>query len=297
MLTMWLRSKQIVAYVLLIFVAQISIASTEVSATSGEQSPIFNCKGNGPCYNVKNVEQKFYGESIGKKIAVRSIYLVPVYDFNKRFLCSTENQCANKLYEAAFIHIELQSIWPEPFLLTAGRITVNADSRNIEGNVGMSGVRTLDSHITGSFEPQDFIFHPGEIKTIALSQGIVLKGILEFFDDEVLKDVVWNYEAPAKIPYVGRVTYFNKFLKSKFGEKAAITIRLYEKDYKPLLTTSVRLAYGANMFVRGDVKKSMYQFKHDAFIAEILYQLQGGLESFESRRNKIDRNAGSIERH
>lgn len=283
----WVATLAISASLSLLVSPDAISAPEQIWQTKEKQSPIIKCV-NSTCSNVYNYAPPVFKERIGKKLAIRSIYLIPTYGVSKR-LCETDAPKRNDLYEVAFVYLEVQSIWPEPFLLTAAKIDVKTSSRFIHLSAGMRGGSVLDPQITSNWEPGYFLFKPAEIKFIGLSQGMKLDGILEFFKGEVLSDVIWDEHAPVLIPNLARVAAFNRFLQQRFGASTTVRIQLFEKDYQPLLTTEVKLAQGGNLFSNGDVPNSKFQFKHDAFIGEVLYQLRGGSDIFDYRLKKVDR--------
>ncbi len=279
---------------LLTFIAITSFAApSPYSQTRGKQSPAQNCLSQSNCTVIySSPDNRFTKERIGKKLAIRSIYLIPIDPISKRF-CKLQNTGCKDTYEVAFFYLELQSIWPEPVLLTAARVRVKSKSSAIHMDAGMFGSTVLAKQITSNQNPSEFLFKPGEIKFIVLSQGIKLDGILDFFKGDVLKDDIWTDQTPISIPYVGRVVHFNRFLQSHFGKATTIQIQLFEKDYQPILTTDVKLGEGGDFFAQGDISTSKYQFKHDAFIGEVLYQLNGGTESFVSRRENGEKKSNA----
>lgn len=253
-------------------------ATSQYGSTIEKQSPVQNCNSQSKCTVIYSKER------IGKKLAIRSIYLIPTYDISRKFCESPSTNCKDT-YEAAFIYLELQSIWPEPFLLTAARVSVKTRSKAVHTDPAMYGKSVLATHITANSSPDQFLFKPGEIKLVGLSQGIKLEGILNFFNGDVLNDDIWTYRTPISIPYIGRVAKFNHFLQKTYGKTTAIDIRLFEKDYQLVLKTDVKLGEGSDLFAQGNIPTSRYQFKHDAFIGEVLYQLKGGTVAFEQRLN------------
>lgn len=250
--------------------------------TTKENSPSFiNGQGRTTVnYHIGN-------ERIGKKIAIRQLHLIPVNDITLR-TCEPDKTNCKDTYEAAFLYVELQSIWPEPVLITASKVDVITPKKNITADPGMGGDDVIGHRITKNWSPQKLLLQPGEVKTFGLSQGIKLKGVLDFFQGDVQCDVVSYSRLPFGIYYVGRVRDFNKFLATKYGSDAALRIRLFEKDYQPLLTTVVHFAKGTDFFESGDVKRSNYNLQHDGFIGEVLYQLRGGKTVFGARRRNYD---------
>lgn len=252
-------------------------SATYINKSMASQSPVYDCKGeHSSCKTV--YETKVLKEQIGKKIAIRNIYLIPTYQM-------VSNQ--RDFRETSFIYVELQSIWPQPFLLTASKISVVPPSNFIHINAEMLGGSTLASQITKNSNPSQFLFQPGEIKLIGLSQGIKLDGVLDFFKGEILNDPIFENVAPALNPNLNRVTQLNHFLQTHFGQKTFIRISFFEKDYQPVLTTNLKLGEGGNLFSQGEVSTSSYQLKQDAFIGEVLYQLRGGEADFEDRRKRL----------
>lgn len=263
-----------------------SVARGLGSETRGDQSPIQACQSGSACVNVYNDAPQIPKERVGKKLALRSVYMIPVYNISKRG-CETDASRCEDLYEAAFIYLEIQSIWPEPFLLTAARVAVKPQTNSIRRSVGAHGMLALEPQITANVEPDAFLFRPGEIKLIFLSQGFQLDGILDFFKGDILDDMLWSDITPAMTPNTKRVQDFNRFLAQRYGGKTKFRIELFEKDYRSVFTTEVSLTQGGTIFSRGDVQNSQYQFRHDAFIGEVLYQLHGGTDAFEYRMQKV----------
>lgn len=251
------------------------------------------CQSGSTCVTIYNDKQPMPKERIGKKLALRSLYMMPVYNISKRICRENTSRCSDS-YESAFIYLEVQSIWPEPFLLTAARVALKSQTKSIQRSVGAHGVSALESQITANTEPDAFLFQPGEIKIILLSQGFKLHGILDFFNGEILDDIVWSDIAPVITPNTNRVQEFNRFLAQRYGEKTKFRIELFEKDYRSVLTTEVSLTQGGTLFSRGDVLNSRYQFRHDAFIGEVLYQLHDGTDAFEYRLRKARANNRSV---
>ncbi|MCK9394794.1 MAG: hypothetical protein M0Q44_04320 [Methylobacter sp.] len=273
------------AFLLALFVGNANAAPSQIGQTREKQSPVQNCASQSTCTNTYNQVSVFDKERIGKKLAIRSIYLIPINPISEKF-CDSQTVSCKDTYEVAFIYLELQSIWPEPFLLTAARVNVKTRSSSIHTDAGLQGGFVLASQITKNSNPGEFLFKPGEVKLIALSQGIKLDGVLDFFKGDVLNDTIWGDQVPVTIPNLGRVDEFNRFLRQRFGKTTTIRIRLFEKDYQSALTTEVELGHGSDLFAQGDVAKSQYQFKFDSFIGEVLYQLQGGIDSFENRYHR-----------
>lgn len=262
-----------------LFVLVVGNANAESSLavnTTESQSPVHIANGNNNSSKITYINKTVVGkERIGKKLAIRIIYLIPTYQM---VFSQTD------FYETSFIYVELQSIWPEPVLLTAARISITPPSSSIHMKAGMSGGAVLASQITQNENPSQFLFKPGEVKFIGLSQGIKLDGVLDFFKGEIINETVWADMVPALIPNFARVTELNHFLRQRFGKTTTIRISFFEKDYRPVLTADVKLGEGGDLFSHGDVSTSSYQLKHDAFIGEVLYQLKGGTEYFEHRR-------------
>lgn len=262
-----------------------SAATSLIKETKASKSPIQDCQSGSACITVYNDAPKMLNERVGKKLALRSLYMMPVYNISKRICGGNTSRCSD-FYESAFIYLEVQSIWPEPILLTAARVAVKSRTKSIHRSVGAHGVSALESQITANAEPGTFLFRPGEIKLILLSQGFKLNGILDFFKGDILDDIVWSDITPAVTPNTDRVQEFNRFLAQRYGENTKFRIELFEKDYQSVLTTEVGLTQGGTLFSRGDVQNNLYQFRHDAFIGEVLYQLHGGTDAFEYRVRK-----------
>lgn len=256
--------------------------------TSGASSPAISQQGSNATakvYYSNTVHQRII-EHVGKKIAIRSAYLLPTHDFAGKRCAPASTPCVNDLKESAFLHLQVQSIWPEPVLLTAGRLAI-VDARRLDGRPGMKGVDVLAEHITANWSPERFLLAPGEVKSIALEGGVRLHGVMSFFNDEVAQEPIVCLDAsPCTIPQLARVDELNRFLQARYGRAATLRVTLYEKDYQPLLTAAFRLSHGGDLFSRGDVRKNDYRLQHDAFIGEVLYQLQGGTEAFPYRREK-----------
>ncbi|WP_016836205.1 hypothetical protein [Herbaspirillum lusitanum] len=265
-----------ITLVLLACCTRLFAEPTITNQTTKQNSPIFS--------GVKGDITVNYGdrERIGKKLAIRELYLIPVDKISRRS-CAPEKENCKDTFEAVFIYMKIQSIWPEPFLITASSVDVIAPKNNITLGPGIFGKNVIPEKITQNEYPKDLLFQPGETKILGLSKGLKLNGILAFFSGEVLEDQVMDLKTPFGIDYIGRVDDLNKFLEKKYGRGAAIRIRLFEKDYKALLTTTAYLDKGGDFFTDGDVRKSHYNFQHDAFIGEVLYQLKGGKESFFTR--------------
>lgn len=256
-------------------------ASEQVWQTKERQSPVQKCEINSTCVTVYNHNPPVIRERIGEKLAIRSVYLIPAYDMSRK-VCPVDSPKCRDLHEVAFVYLEIQSIWPEAFLLTASKVGIKSRQKSIKLSGGMHG-SALDSKITSNWNPGNFLFRPGEIKLIGLSQGIKLDGVLGFFTDDVLSDLILEDRAPVFIPNISRVADFNRFLRKSFGRDTLIQVQLFEKDYRPLLTTEIKLGEGGDLFAHGDVSGGRYQFKHDAFIGEVLYQLRGGTKAFDHR--------------
>lgn len=240
----------------------------------GDRSPAINQAG-----DKSTVIINYDKERIGKKIAIREAYLIPMDSFAERE-CQVSDSCMG-FYESVSLYIKVQSIWPEPILLTAARLDLNKFQTKWPRPGGL-GRNTLGERITSQFEPGDFFLRPGEIKLIRLEKGIRLTGVMDFFTEE-LRGEPFGDTAPGFINNLHRVVELNDFFAKKYGRRASLILTIYEKDYRPLLVTSFLLSDGDNLFGAGDERNSKYKLKHDAFIAEVLYRLNGGKRSFDKR--------------
>lgn len=258
-----------------------ALEGNQKNETKGQKSPLFSG-------NIRNVRITYNDmndtkERISKKIAVRDLYLVPYY-FNRK--CSENSlECSDQDVQV-FLYMELQSIWPDPFLLTASGIKLVDANKNITQDRVLMGPAVLASKITQNVKPRRHLFNPGEVKTIALEQGFTLKGLLDFFTNQVLDDAIVQDEVPIRSMSPKRVSEFNNFIREKYGKQSSLRISLYEKDYKIALDTTVELGNGKDLFAHGDVIKNSYELQHDAFIGEMIYRLKGGRELFDTRFEK-----------
>jgi len=253
-------------------------------STTGRQSPAVNQSGD---HAVTTVLYGAQPERVGKKIAIRSAFLIPVQGFDQT-RCGADPHCGD-FYESAMLYIEVQSIWPEPVLLTAARLE-KLGIRSRQMDPGAMGEAVLAEQITRQRSPQSFLFQPGDIKLIHLGSGVRLDGLMEFFTEELRHELISCDGGRCMLHNLRRVKELNEFLAQHYGKQASLRLTIYEKDYQPILTTSFRLADGDDLFSVGDVRKSAYRLQHDRFIAEALYLLQGGKESFKYRQEPKRRN-------
>lgn len=267
-------------------------AKPPIDLKSGSQSVTLQGNQGPASVHYNGTINNFYGERLGKKIVIREMYLVPYDQFNTH-RCDTNvdiKHCGD-FYEAVGIYLEIQSIWPEPILLTAGQLSVISPRHNfgLGPKPGGSGRLILDEMITQTGDPREFLLQPGEIKRINLSQGFRLNGVLDFFDKRLSDAEIETSKVPYAFYDLTIVDDFDRFLKKKYGAQAALKISLYEKDYKPLLVTVAKLGGGTDFFERGDpTKRNGYNFQHDRFLAEVLYQLRGGKESLFERMRQLE---------
>lgn len=283
---MKLNKSLITAFLLLLALVIPKVAPSAESVTfntNGRQSPLQKCEHNSTCTN--NFYKK---ELVGKKLAIRSIYLMPnIGDMTKEKCGDNVRKC--DFYESANIFLEVQSIWPEPFMLTSASIKLKANNKAIYKKTALYGENVLETQITGNHNLKDFLLLPGDIKLIALSEGLTLEGVMEFFKGEVLDSFTFDEFTPIKTADTETINAFNIFLARHYGKNATIRISLFEKDYQPALTTDVKLSQGSDLFAKGDVVHDKYQLQHDSFIGETLYQLRGGKDSFMQRLDKMNK--------
>lgn len=253
----------------------------KVNQTNGNQSPICS---EGSCtinYNHSSKNYHFEKERVGKKLAIRSLFLLPFYSSDKCIKLAT---C--KEFESAIIYLEVQSIWPKPFLLTASRVEIKGARPKIKlgpYSRGDGNSAILSDKITTNSNPSQFLIQPGETKLIELAQGIALDGVMDFFEGNVLDTIINTDTQPFGIYNIALVKDFNQFLSRQYGKSATLRISLFEKDYSPLLQTNALLSDGGDFFSVGDESRASYKFKHDFFIGEMLYRMHGGREEFRYR--------------
>lgn len=236
----------------------------------GSQSPAFVVNDKG------RVSISFGEEKIGKKIAIRRAYLLPFFGFNKEG-CTEDvprSKCGD-LQEATRLYLEIQSIWPQPVLLTAAHLE-KVSFTSDRPTPGFYSDMALGEKITSQSRPSNFLFQPGEVKLISLFEGVRLDGVTEFFTTEVRSEPISGEKGHFILHNLERVSEFNQFLERKFGKKAALRITIYEKDYQPILRTSFLLADGGDMFSsQVESSGSRYKLQHDRFLAETLFLLEG----------------------
>ena len=213
-----------------------------------------------------------------KKIALRTAYLSPFPSFFIRNCVDSENKCSD-LYGAVFLYIEVQSIWPEPVLLTSAKLE-QIGFKEVTSHPGSSG--GLGEKITNVNDPSQYLLRPGEIKTIALSRGINLEKAVKFFDDEIKNETLFCQESFCVLPDPNLLKKFNSFLGKEIGAKSTLRLTIYEKDYQPLLTANFPLANGSDLFYRNDVKNDHFRLQHDRFIAEAICRLRSGRSNFQN---------------
>lgn len=286
--------KQLIhAGLIALLLSPLSIKANSLAQTnSGEKSVIV--QGNHAPVSIRylSTTKNYYPERLGKKVVIRTMYMVPFEQFSVHG-CSPGvlfRNCGD-FYEAVQICLEVQSIWPEPVLLTAARIEVIAPKHNFDlGPKPGGGQHSLNEMITTASNPEEFLLQPGAVKFINLGRGFRLNGVLAFFDEQFADVAILTATTPYAFYDLAIVDNFNRFLRKTYGAQAALKISLYEKDYQPLLTTVAKLSEGTDFFGRGDpTKRNGYAFQHDHFVAEILYQLRGGADSLTSRRLKLNK--------
>ena len=219
-------------------------------------------------------------ERIGKKIAIRRAFLLPMYSFEKLH-CGMEARC--DFYETAGLYVEVQSIWPEPVLLTAAHLERTGFKSESSREPATMGKGVLAERITRQWNPQEFLLQPGETKLVGMERGLRLEGLMEFFTDDLRGDFISCDLAPCVLHNSQRVDELNSFFAVRYGKRASLRLTIYEKDYVPILKTSFRLSDGDNLFSVGNVRNDAYRLQHDALIAEALYVLQGGTDTFGAR--------------
>ncbi len=262
-----------------LLVSVVVSAQESTSFTTRDQSPAINQNGSNSTVRI------YYDrERIGKKIAIRKAYLVPTPGFWIHE-CAGSGRCLN-FYETAFLYVEIQSIWPEPVLLTAAQIEMRGFQSKFPPR--QQGGESLGERVTEQVVPGSFLLQPGEIKLITLGKGVRLDGILDFFRGDVLNDPLFCDAVPCLLPnFLARVAELNHFFAVKYGRGASMRVKIYEKDYQPLLVTDFRLADGGSIFdAKEGIKGSSYRLNHDNFIAEVLYMRQEGAEPFYSRQKR-----------
>lgn len=261
-------------------------AQPTVKVTSGTRSVVLQGNHGSASVHYGNTTNVYSAERLGKKIVIRKMYIVPFDQFTTHG-CSPgiEFKRCGDFYEAVQLYLEVQSIWPEPVLITAGHLEIISPKHNFGlGPPPSSGVHSLDEMITANNNPEEFLIQPGKIKIFNFSRGFRLNGVLEFFDKNLSDAEIQTHIVPYVFYDLRIVDDFNRFLKKKYGTKAALKISLFEKDYQPLLITVAKLGDGTDFFSRGDpTKRNGYNFQHDRFVAEVLYQLRGGMEPLHLR--------------
>lgn len=259
-----LASSQVLFYACF-FEGAANVHAESMLITTGGQSPAINQGTKG------SVIINYEAERIGKKIAIRDAYLIPAPGFDKN-TCAALKKCFD-FFESAFLYVEIQSVWPEPVLLTAARLK-QVGFKYLPSAPVSEGQYILGNQITRIDRPRDFLFQPGETKLIKIGQGVRLKGVMEFFSSDLLKEDFGCDTRPCYLHNTLLVKQLNGFIEKKYGAHTKLDIVIFEKDYKPILVTSFRLIDGRDMFVSGDVRRSNYRLQHDRFIAEVLYTLR-----------------------
>lgn len=249
---------------------------------------------NSPAFLVKGGRVHIqYGNSlVGKKIAIRDAYLIPFWNFEKN-RCMFAEGCSDT-FEATMLVAEVQSIWPEPVLLTAAHLRLK-DFKKKPKAPSTFGETVLAEEVNNQLNPRNFVLHPGEIKVLLFQSGIRINGLLDFFTENIRSESIFCGAPPCFLHNQSRVSEFNKFLAMKIGRRAAVELTIYEKDYIPLLKTSFRLAEGSTLFDNGNVPRERYKLQHDKFIGEANYLLREGDTPFVSRVSFI-RNISTIEK-
>ncbi|WP_141758758.1 hypothetical protein [Duganella sp. HH105] len=261
-------------------------ANPLVQTNAGNRSVIVQENHAPVSVHYQSTTKNYYPERLGKKIVIRKMYIVPFDRFSVHG-CSPDvlfKNCGD-FYEAVQVYLEVQSIWPEPVLLTAARLDVIAPKHNFDlGPKPGGGRHSLSEMITATSNPEDFLLQPGTVKLINLGRGLRLNGVLAFFDEQFSDVEILTATTPYAFYDLTIVDNFNRFLRRTYGAKAALKISLYEKGYQPILITVANLSEGTDFFGRGDpTKRNGYNFLHDHFVAEVLYQLRGGTDSLTSR--------------
>jgi hypothetical protein len=266
----------ICAVQLVVFCAASAIVNAQPigSLSTGNNSPSISQTG----ANSTSVVNYGPRERIGKKIAIRKAYLraYPNFDLDT----SKKELKSGALFEKVELVVVVQSIWPEPILLTAGRIKTS----NLHTDRGLPGGLSdchLAERITDNPEPASFLILPGEKKEFALRSGFNLDGVMGFFTERVIDSPLTPYGEEVslygdKLMFVGSsiVKELNQFFTKKFGGKASIRLTLFEKDYQPLLVTTFLLNGGEDIFSRGDVGTSKYALSHDLFIGTVIGRIR-----------------------
>ena len=240
-------------------------AQTHFARSGGKNAPAVALNKEHQTVNI------YYGhERIGRKIAIRQAYLVPIPGFDKTN-CNMSSRCGD-FHESVQMVLDIQSIWPEPVLLTAARLERLA-LQSKRPDPGFGSATVLGEQITRQFVPSTFLLQPGEIKRISLERGLRLDGLMDFFTDEIRGEMISGTPGSLILHNQRRVNEFNHFLARKFGKQAALRLTIFEKDYQSILTTTFLLAQGGDAISTGNVLQNKYKLQHDVFLAEAVHLL------------------------
>lgn len=257
----------------LMLASSIATNAAPISAiTSGSQAPVVI---DSPGTRINYVQ-----EHVGKKIAIRQAFLVPYPKFNQK-RCADQSRCSD-FFESVSLFVEVQSIWPEPVLLTAATLK-KVGLQSTQPDPGFFSERALSERITRQWSPDTLLLQPGQVKLFHLEQGIRLDGILDFFTEDVRDELVSCDREKCALHNLIRISEFNKFLAQRYGARASLHLTIFEKDYRPILKTTFQLTDGSDIFSTGDTRKNSYKLQHDVFLAESLFTIRGG-KSFMVRR-------------
>lgn len=253
------------------FLLNTLLVAGNIQSTAGEKSPVVN---------AKNVELKYYGntylnktintykERIGSKIAIRRIFLIPSIQFNQQ---------DSFLYENAEVYLELQSISSQPLLVTSAKINV-VNTKLIRPKGRSLGIYILSDKITHNVNRKLLLFEPGEVKIVQLAQSFRFDGIMNFMNNNVDINTQLMPFRPYTLSSDHLVQKLNNFFQSQYGEKAALHIRIFEKDFQPLIDTTVFFSNGGTMFSEQDIEKNNYTIDYGGFLGEIVNVFQKGEE-------------------
>jgi hypothetical protein len=264
------------ALMLLLFLTVSARAQSSVAVSTGNQSPSINTSST---VNIKYDNVSIGKERLGKKIVLREAYLVPISGFHKKS-CKSDLNCSDS-FEGIKLYVSVQSIWPEPILLTSGKLEkVRFSSKR--SDLGSGGENVIEEKATKLWEPKAMLLLPGEVKVISFARGFRVDGLMNFFTNEIQAEDFSCRSGRCVTSNSELVGLLNGYLLANVGGRSGLRVTLFEKDYQPLLTTTFKLTEGSDLFVNQEGRYN-YRLQHDTFIGEVLSQIQGREESFSSR--------------
>lgn len=243
----------------------------DIQSTAGKQSPVINAQNGkillkyGNTYLNKTIINS-YQERIGSKIAIRRIFLIPSIQFNQQ---------ESFLYENTEVYLELQSISSQPLLVTSAKIDV-VNTKLVKPQGRSLGIYILSERITNNANRKLLLFEPGEVKIVQLAQSFHFDGIMNFMNNNINTNIQLLPFRPYTLSSDDLVQKLNYFFQSQYGKKAAFHIRIFERDYQPLIDTTVIISNGGTMFSQQDIEKNNYTIDYSGFIGEITNIFKNG---------------------